>query len=86
MGILCLLVLIPHRRGGWGLHSRLVHVSHLESTVTGMFAILLICFLCFILAHRMLAMTQSFVVLGCNAWNSLPHDVNHAEFVAALTP
>jgi hypothetical protein len=25
--------------------------------------------------HRTLAMSQSFVVLGCRAWNSLPHDV-----------
>jgi hypothetical protein len=35
-----------------------------------------------------LAMSQSFVVLGCRAWNSLPHDVKrlptHGRFVSAL--
>jgi hypothetical protein len=38
--------------------------------------------------HRTLAMSQSFVVLGCRAWNSLPHDVKrlpkHGRFLSAL--
>jgi hypothetical protein len=38
--------------------------------------------------HRTLAMSQSFVVLGCRAWNSLPHDVKrlltHWRFVSAF--
>jgi hypothetical protein len=38
--------------------------------------------------HRTLAMSQSFVVLGCRAWNLLPHDVKrlptHGRFVSAL--
>jgi hypothetical protein len=38
--------------------------------------------------HRTLAMSQSFLVLGCRAWNSLPHDVKwlltHRRFVSAL--
>jgi hypothetical protein len=38
--------------------------------------------------HRTLAMSQSFVVLGCRAWNSLPHDVKrlptHGRFVSAV--
>jgi hypothetical protein len=38
--------------------------------------------------HRTVAMTQSFMVLGCSAWNLLPHDVKqlptHWKFVSAL--
>jgi hypothetical protein len=30
-------------------------------------------------AHRSLAMSQSFVVLGCRAWNALPHG-RHEDF------
>jgi hypothetical protein len=54
---------------------RLDHVLHLEWTVTGtllvdnaMFATVIICFLCFIFR-------KSFVVLGCRAWNFLPHNM-----------
>jgi hypothetical protein len=53
-----------------------------------MFAIFIICFLCFILPHRTLAKSQSFVVLGCRAWKSLPHDgkrlPTHGRFVSNL--
>jgi hypothetical protein len=101
------------------MRRRLDHVSHLESTVTGILLvdnarIQLLSFLYKILhvrhpsylfslfhiassartrnltvpAHRTLAMSQSFVVLGCRAWNSLPHDVKrlltHGMFVSAL--
>jgi hypothetical protein len=59
-----------------------------------MFAIL---FICLILSHRTrnltvsthhtFAMSQSFAVLGCRAWNYLPHDVKqfptHGRFVSA---
>jgi hypothetical protein len=55
-------------------------------------------FLCFILPHRraleiwlfclIVRLLSSFVVLGCRAWNSLPHDVKrlptHGRFVSAL--
>jgi hypothetical protein len=38
--------------------------------------------------HRALAMSLSFVVLGCRAWSSLPHDLKrlptHGRFVSAL--
>jgi hypothetical protein len=38
--------------------------------------------------HRTLAMSHSFVVLGCRAWSSLPHDLKrlptHGRFVSAL--
>jgi hypothetical protein len=37
-------------------------------------------------AHCSLAMSQSFVVLGCRAWNALPHDMKilptRASFVS----
>jgi hypothetical protein len=39
-------------------------------------------------SHRTVAMSQSFVVLGCRTWNFLPHDVRrlptHGRFVSAL--
>jgi hypothetical protein len=39
-------------------------------------------------AHRSLAMSQSFVVLGCRAWNALPHAMKilptRASFVSAV--
>jgi hypothetical protein len=95
------------------------HVSHLETSVTGLslsdyFRVRLISFLFKALhtrhpsylfslfhfassartrnlvvpSHRSLAMARSFVVLGCRAWNSLPHDLkalpSHGAFVGAL--
>jgi hypothetical protein len=57
-------------------------VDHLTS-VLFVFAILF----CSVL-HRSLAMTQSFVVLGCRVWNALPHDMKilptRASFVSAV--
>jgi hypothetical protein len=39
-------------------------------------------------AHRSLAMSQSFVVLGCRAWNALPHAMKilptRVSFVSAV--
>jgi hypothetical protein len=94
------------------MRSRLDHVSHLESTVTGTLLvdnarIQLLSFLYNILhvrhpylfslfhfassartrnltvpPHRTLAMSQSFVVSGCRAWNSLL--LTHGRFVSAL--
>jgi hypothetical protein len=37
-----------------------------------------------VLPYCTLAMSQSFVVLGCRAWNSLPHDEAHGRFVSAF--
>jgi hypothetical protein len=85
------------------MRRRFDHVSHSAFVFVVfrhcMFAILLTCFRFFIFPHRCtlgtslyphrtLVMRRSFVVLGCRAWNFLPHDVKrlptHGTFVAAL--
>jgi hypothetical protein len=37
-------------------------------------------------AHRSLAMSQSFVVLGCRAWNALPHAMKFLSTCASFVP
>jgi hypothetical protein len=114
MGVLCMLVRMLRRNGGWmwllgpfydtfilwGLKTSVLSASQADNILWFKFSRFFL-FLLFrfassartrnlvVPAHRSLAMSQSFVVLSCQAWNALSHDMKilprRTSFVSAVS-